>query len=161
RRGRSRAAAPGSSSSRKPVSRVRRSAASSSRTRRSPRSIASERCKPCGRRARRRSRASLSCARTEGRSRPACRRRSSRFRGNGDRLAGRAVLHVFAGGYLGLSRVEGGVVNLAALVTPALAKEAHHDFDVLLTRLCEGSAALAEDLDGLTPELGPVLLSEP
>jgi flavin-dependent dehydrogenase len=76
-------------------------------------------------------------------------------------LAGRAVLHVFPGGYLGLSRVEGGIVNLAALTSPALAKEAHHDFDVLLARLCERSPALSRDLDGLAPEPGPVLLSEP
>ena len=81
--------------------------------------------------------------------------------GESAHLAGRAVLHVFDGGYLGLSRVEGGIVNLAALATPALAKEAHHDFDELLARLCERSPALASDLEGLAAEAGPVLLSEP
>ncbi|HKC25629.1 MAG TPA: FAD-dependent monooxygenase, partial [Thermoanaerobaculia bacterium] len=81
--------------------------------------------------------------------------------GESARLAGRAVLHVFPGGYLGLSRVEGGAVNLAALASPALAKEAHHDFDLLLGGLRERSPALARDLDGLVPEPGPVLLSEP
>ncbi|MEO6324088.1 MAG: FAD-dependent monooxygenase, partial [Thermoanaerobaculia bacterium] len=38
-----------------------------------------------------------------------------------DRLLNRVVLHLFPGGYLGLSRVEGGIVNLAALVQPRVA----------------------------------------
>lgn len=76
-------------------------------------------------------------------------------------LAGRAVLHLFDGGYLGLSRVEGGAVNLAALATPRVAAEAHHDFDELLARLKRESPSLAADLDGLSPEPGPVLVSEP
>src|SRR6185369_15468936 len=45
--------------------------------------------------------------------------------------------------------------------SPALAKEAHHDMDVLLARLQDESPALARDLEGLAPEPGPVLLSEP
>ena len=81
--------------------------------------------------------------------------------GDGSRLAGRAVLHLFDGGYLGLSRVEGGWVNLAALARPSVARAAHHDFDELLARLKKESAALAADLDGLEPLSGPVLLSEP
>lgn len=81
--------------------------------------------------------------------------------GRHEHLAGRAVLHLFDGGYLGLSRVEGGTVNLAALATPSVAREAHHDFDELLARLKKESAALAADLDGLAPVPGPVLLSEP
>jgi flavin-dependent dehydrogenase len=71
------------------------------------------------------------------------------------------VLHLFRGGYLGLSRVEGGAVNLAALATIEVAKAAHEDFDVLLARLRIESPALARDLEGLSPEAGPVLLSEP
>src|SRR5439155_23158800 len=67
----------------------------------------------------------------------------------------------FDGGYLGLSRVEGGTVNLAALASPRVAKDAHHDLDVLLARLKSESPALARDLAGLVPEPGPVLLSEP
>ncbi len=81
--------------------------------------------------------------------------------GDGSRFAGRAVLHLFDGGYLGLSRVEGGVVNLAALATPRVAKAAHHDFDELLGRLKTESPALAVDLEGLTPVPGPILVSEP
>lgn len=81
--------------------------------------------------------------------------------GDGSRLAGRAVLHLFDGGYLGLSRVEGGWVNLAALARPSVARAAHHDFDELLARLKKESTALAADLDGLAPLSGPVLLSEP
>jgi len=81
--------------------------------------------------------------------------------GDGSRLAGRAVLHLFAGGYLGLSPVEGGAVNLAALATPAVAAAAHHDFDELLSRLRRESPSLDADLAGLAPGSGPVLVSEP
>ena len=81
--------------------------------------------------------------------------------GDGSRFAGCAVLHLFEGGYLGLSLVEGGRVNLAALATPRLAAEAHHDFDELLARLKRASPSLAADLEGLSPEPGPVLVSEP
>ena len=81
--------------------------------------------------------------------------------GRHEHLAGRAVLHLFDGGYLGLSRVEGGTVNLAALATPFVARDAHHDFDELLSRLKKESPALAADLDRLSPLPGPVLLSEP
>jgi flavin-dependent dehydrogenase len=81
--------------------------------------------------------------------------------GKSSPLEGRAVLHFFEGGYLGLSRVEGGVVNLAALATPSVAREAHHDFDMLLSRLTRTSPSLSRDLEGLSPLPGPVLLSEP
>jgi flavin-dependent dehydrogenase len=81
--------------------------------------------------------------------------------GNAERFAGRAVLHFFDGGYVGLSRVEGGLVNLAALATQRVAQSAHHDFDALLERLRAESPALAADLDGLTPVPGPPLVSEP
>lgn len=84
-----------------------------------------------------------------------------RLSGNASRLEGRVVLHLFKGGYLGLSRLEGGVVNLAALATPKVAQEAHHDFGELLSRLSRESASLAADLEGLSPVPGPVLLSEP
>jgi len=81
--------------------------------------------------------------------------------GRHEHLAGRAVLHLFEGGYLGLSRVEGAVVNLAALARPRVAQSAHHDFDELLSRLKKESPSLAADLEGLSPVPGPVLLSEP
>ncbi len=81
--------------------------------------------------------------------------------GPSDHLANRAILHFFEGGYVGLSRVEGGLVNLAALSTLRVAKSAHHDFDALLARLAEESPALAADLRGLTPATGPPLVSEP
>ncbi len=84
-----------------------------------------------------------------------------RLSGNSSRLEGRVVLHLFKGGYLGLSLLEGGVVNLAALATPKVAQEAHHDFKELLSRLSDESPSLSADLDGLTPLPGPVLLSEP
>jgi len=74
---------------------------------------------------------------------------------------GRAVLHLFAGGYLGLSPVEGGAVNLAALATPAVTAAAHHDFDELLSRLRRESPWLDADLAGLAPGRGSVLVSEP
>jgi len=79
----------------------------------------------------------------------------------GRRLEDRVVLHVFRGGYLGLSLVEEGRVSLGALTRPQIAKEAHHDFDRLLSRLRDECPALAADLDGLVPEPGPALVSEP
>lgn len=95
------------------------------------------------------------------------RRKSSLFgfgktlTGRSDHLANRAVLHFFEGGYVGLSRVEGGLVNLAALATARVANSAHHDFDSLLAILAGESPALAADLEGLTPRPGPPLVSEP
>jgi flavin-dependent dehydrogenase len=83
------------------------------------------------------------------------------FVGNGQRLAGRAVLHFLEGGYVGLSRVEGGRVNLAGLVTAAVAKRVHSSLDELLSEAFRRSRALAADLEGLSPLTGPVLLSEP
>jgi flavin-dependent dehydrogenase len=81
--------------------------------------------------------------------------------GRSEHLASRAVLHFFEGGYVGLSRVEQGRVNLAALATPRVVQSAHHDFDSLLDRLSRESPALAADLEGLTPAPGPPLVSEP
>ncbi|MEO8587394.1 MAG: FAD-dependent monooxygenase [Acidobacteriota bacterium] len=81
--------------------------------------------------------------------------------GKSDHLANRAVLHFFEGGYVGLSRVEGGLVNLAALATAHVANSAHHGLDSLLARIAGGSPALAADLAGLTPTPGPPLVSEP
>jgi len=81
--------------------------------------------------------------------------------GSSSRLEGRVVLHLFKGGYLGLSRVEGGVVNLAALATPRVAQDGHHDLRELLSGLKSQSRSLAADLEGLSPVPGPVLLSEP
>lgn len=79
----------------------------------------------------------------------------------GRRFDDRAVLHVFRGGYLGLSLVEEGRVSLGALAEPRIAKEAHHDLDRLLARLGEECPGLAADLEGLSPEPGPALVSEP
>jgi len=81
--------------------------------------------------------------------------------GAGRRFDDRAVLHVFRGGYLGLSLVEEGRVSLGALVKPEVAKEAHHDLDRLLARLGKECPGLAADLEGLAPEPGPTLVSEP
>jgi len=79
----------------------------------------------------------------------------------GRRLEDRVVLHVFRGGYLGLSLVEEGRVSLGALTRPEVAKEAHGDFDRLLARLGRECPGLAADLAGLAPEPGPALVSEP
>jgi menaquinone-9 beta-reductase len=95
------------------------------------------------------------------------RRRSSVFgfgktlTGPSDHLANRAVLHFFEGGYVGLSRVERGLVNLAALASRAVVHEAHDDLEGLLGRLSRKSAAFARDLEGLTAVPGPALFSEP
>ena len=79
----------------------------------------------------------------------------------GLRLDDRVVLHVFRGGYLGLSLVEEGRVSLGALATPEVAKEAHGDFERLLVRLRGACPALSADLEGLVAEPGPALVSEP
>jgi len=95
------------------------------------------------------------------------RRRSSLFgfgkmlAGNGERFANRAVLHSLEGGYLGLSRVEGGRINLAGLVTAAVARRVHSSLEELLSEAARTSRALAADLEGLTPVPGPPLVSEP
>jgi flavin-dependent dehydrogenase len=81
--------------------------------------------------------------------------------GNGERFAGRAVLHFLEGGYVGLSRVEEGRINLAGFVTAAVARRAHSSFEELLSEAASKSRALAADLEGLSPLTGPVLLSEP
>lgn len=81
--------------------------------------------------------------------------------GSSDHLANRAVLHFFEGGYVGLSRVEGGLVNLAALASHAVVREAHDDLEGLLIRLSREGAALERDLAGLTPAAGSLLVSEP
>ncbi len=83
------------------------------------------------------------------------------FTGNCERLSGRAVLHFLEGGYLGLSRVENDRVNLAGLVTAAVAKRAHSSLEELLSEASLKSRALAADLEALSPLTGPVLLSEP
>jgi flavin-dependent dehydrogenase len=95
------------------------------------------------------------------------RRKSSLFgfgktlAGRSEHLAGRAVLHFFEGGYVGLSRIEGGLVNLASLASRRVVHEAHDDLEGLLTRLSRESAALARDLEGLAAVPGPALISEP
>ena len=81
--------------------------------------------------------------------------------GNSQHLAGRAVLHFFEGGYVGLSRVEGGLVNLAALASRPAVHEAHDDLEGLLARLSRESGALERDLEGLAAVPGPALISEP
>ena len=81
--------------------------------------------------------------------------------GRSEHLAHRAVLHFFEGGYVGLSRVEGGLVNLAALASRPVVHKAHDDLEGLLTFLSRESAALARDLEGLTAVPGPALFSEP
>jgi flavin-dependent dehydrogenase len=81
--------------------------------------------------------------------------------GNGERLANRAVLHFLEGGYLGLSRVEKGLINLAGLVNATVARRAHSSFEELLSEVASKSPALAADLEGLTAVPGPPLISEP
>jgi flavin-dependent dehydrogenase len=83
------------------------------------------------------------------------------FTGTGERLAGRAVLHFLEGGYLGLSRVEDGRINLAGLVTAAVARKAHSSLDALLSEAARQSPALAADLSELSAAPGPPLVSEP
>ena len=85
-----------------------------------------------------------------------------RLVGDGSSLAGRAVLHLFEGGYLGLSRVEEGSVNLAALATPKRRRRGSPR-SRRASRASEAREPFARDadLEGLSPVPGPVLVSEP
>ena len=70
-------------------------------------------------------------------------------------LAGMVELHLFDGGYLGLSHVEGGRINLALVVTKAMLALNDRDPDVLLRRALAGNPAVARVLDGRARVDGP------
>jgi flavin-dependent dehydrogenase len=86
--------------------------------------------------------------------------RGSRFFGwsrdysGAESLAGEVRLYLFPGGYCGLSRVEGGMVNLAGVVSEAGWKSAGGGWPGVLAAARRSNARLDSDLSPL--EAGPV-----
>ena len=72
----------------------------------------------------------------------------------GRALAGEVRLYLFAGGYCGLSRVEGGTINLAGVVSEAAWKRAGGGWSGVLLAARRSNAALDAALSGLAA--GPV-----
>src|SRR5207237_5725359 len=69
-------------------------------------------------------------------------------------LQGEVRLYVFGGGYCGLSRVEGGAINLAGIVSESARGRAGRGWEALLERARRGNRALDADLAKLSP--GPI-----
>lgn len=86
--------------------------------------------------------------------------RGSRFFGwshdysGGAMLSGEVRLYLFPGGYCGLSRVEGGAVNLAGVVSEAGWKRAGGGWPGVLDSARSSNARLDSDLSGLVA--GPI-----
>jgi len=76
------------------------------------------------------------------------------FGGNSDFLAGRVHLYLFPGGYCGLSRVEGGAVNLAGVVSAEVWTGAGGGWTGVVEGARRGNRALEADLAKLAP--GPI-----
>ena len=71
--------------------------------------------------------------------------------GSSAHLAGRVHLYFFRGGYCGLSRVEGGMVNFAGVVSEAELRRRGAGWERFLAALVEEQTALREDLAPLSP----------
>jgi flavin-dependent dehydrogenase len=69
-------------------------------------------------------------------------------------LDGEVRLYLFAGGYCGLSRIEGGAVNLAGVVSESVRTRSGRGWDAVVDRARRGNPALDADLAKLTA--GPV-----
>ena len=66
-------------------------------------------------------------------------------------LAGRVHVYLFRGGYCGLSRIEGGAVHLAGVVSESLHRRLEGGWEALLARARRSNAALDRDLASLVP----------
>lgn len=71
--------------------------------------------------------------------------------GGGDFLAGRVRLYLHPGGYCGLSRVEGGEVNLAGVISETVHRRLGGGWDSVLRHARKSNPALDRDLDRLWP----------
>jgi len=71
--------------------------------------------------------------------------------GNSAHLAGRVHLYFFRGGYCGLSRVEGGIVNFAGVVSERELRRRGAGWEKFLAALVEEQAALRSHLAPLSP----------
>jgi flavin-dependent dehydrogenase len=76
------------------------------------------------------------------------------FGGDTRSLAGRVCLYIFPGGYCGLSRVEGGSVNLAGVVSEKALKRAGPGWEGVCRHARNANASLDADLSALDP--GPI-----
>ncbi len=81
------------------------------------------------------------------------------FRGASEHLAGRVGLYLFPGGYCGLSRVEGGIVNFAGVVSERDLRKTGGGWDGFTRRLLETHVPLARHLEPLSPD-GDILGSQ-
>ncbi len=90
---------------------------------------------------------------------------SARLQGDSRPLAGRVRLYLFRGGYCGLSRVEGGAVNLAGVASERAMRRAGTGWESLLDAIRRENPPLDRDLRGLdlAPEgflgTGPVFFT--
>lgn len=73
---------------------------------------------------------------------------------NDPALAGEVRLYAFRGGYCGLSRVEGGTVNLAGVVSASCYKRLGSSWDAVMVHARRENAALNAGLSTLSP--GPI-----
>ncbi len=91
---------------------------------------------------------------------------SGELLGDSRRLAERVRLYLFRGGYCGLSRVEGGAVNLAGVVSQHARRKAGPTWEALLGAVSSENPALDRDLELLEPGphgflgTGPVFFTE-
>jgi flavin-dependent dehydrogenase len=76
------------------------------------------------------------------------------FQAERGRLDGEVRLYLFGGGYCGLSRVEGGAVNLAGVVSDRTWKRAGGGWPAVVQAARRENAALDAALEGMTP--GPI-----
>ena len=73
------------------------------------------------------------------------------FEGGAPLLAGRVRLYLYPGGYCGLSRVEGGEVNLAGVVSETMHRRLGGGWDSVLLHARQSNPALDRDLATLSP----------
>jgi menaquinone-9 beta-reductase len=73
------------------------------------------------------------------------------YEGNTSALAGQVRLYFFAGGYCGLSRVEGGRVNLAGIVSERVLQGQKAHWEGVLAHARRSNADLDADLSALDP----------
>ncbi len=76
------------------------------------------------------------------------------FHAEPGRLEGEVRLYLFPGGYCGLSRVEGGTINLAGVVSDRAWKRAGGGWSGVVEAARRGNAALDSELAAMTP--GPI-----
>jgi menaquinone-9 beta-reductase len=76
---------------------------------------------------------------------------SAEYAGDTAALAGEVRLYVFPGGYCGLSRVEGGRVNLAGVVSDSTRRAVGGGWEAVVAHASSSNVKLAADLSELFP----------